>query len=225
MHARICREQKPRVTLINPMKTTITLRTASLWVLVLCAGVLRGRADVLTMDELPFQPVNGLTFKGVTFHFTIAGNPSSDANYHGSNGGIETYVQDPSLEGNALGTLTLDFVAPTAGLQFGVARNMGGALTPGLQVSLYDASLSPLGNYSLNTSVHNTFSEGQFNSALTIGRAVLTFPNAGAATRFAIDNLVVTPVPEPGPSGLSALALVCFGAARCGLHRIRGANG
>src|SRR5262249_3375462 len=74
----------------------------------------------LTFDELPFQPVDGLSYKGVTFGFTVNGQPSTDANYHSFGPGKLTYVQDPSLEGNTLGTLTLTFAKPTTVLQFGL---------------------------------------------------------------------------------------------------------
>src|SRR5437870_13407637 len=161
---------------------------------VLATGTLPALANTLTMDELPFQPVNGLSFKGVTFHFSISGVPSTDANYNAGNGGIEHYVQDPSLEGNSLGVLTLDFPTPAFGLQFGFARSTSGTMTPGLQVSLFDASLNPLGTFNVNSSVFVTFSEGLFTSNLTIGRAALSFPNATLAQRFAIDNLTF-PIP------------------------------
>jgi hypothetical protein len=187
------------------------LSTTTLVLSIFSASFLSASAATLTMDELPTQPVNGLSFSGITFHFTIGGVGSTDATYHGSNGGIEHFVQDPSLEGNASGVLTLDFAAPTAGLQFGVSRSISQPMSPGLQVSLFDSSLAPLGNFNVNTTVFNVFSEGQFTSALTIGRAVLSFPNAGSATRFAVDNLTFTPVPEPAISTLALLGLVALG--------------
>lgn len=201
------------------MKAIIS--TCTLALAIFLANLLSASAITLTMDELPAQPVNGLSFSGVTFHFTIVGGGigSTDAYYHGTNGGIEHFVQDPSLEGNASGVLTLDFAAPTAGLQFGVARLTTQPMSPGLQVSLFDASLAPLGNFSVNTTVFTQFSEGQFTSALTIGRAVLSFPNAGFAPRFAIDNLTFTPVPEPAVSGLACLGWITLAAFRNRLLR------
>src|SRR5712691_5906007 len=86
---------------------------------------------VLAFDELPFQPVDGLSFMGVTFHFTVGGVSSTDANYDSGGPGTITYVQDPSLEGNAFGTLTLDFDVPTPALQFGIALSTGGPLAAG----------------------------------------------------------------------------------------------
>src|SRR5258707_2344898 len=178
-------------------------------------------ATTLTMDELPFQPVNGLFFNGVTFHFSIGGNPSLDANYNTGSGGNEQYVQDPALEGNSSGTLTLDFASQTTGLQFGVARSFSGAMTPGLQVSLFDGSLNSLGTFNLNTSVFFTFSEGHFNSSLTIGRAILTFPHAADAPRFAIDKLPFTPVPEPSMVSLLGIGFTIFAAMRLTNSRSR----
>lgn len=175
-------------------------------VAVFLTGTLWSRGTILTMDELPFQPVNGLTFKGVTFHFTINGVSSTDARYNSDDGGNEKYVQDPSLEGNALGVLTLDFSSPTSGLQFGVARSDVGPMTPGLQVALFDGSLNPLGTFILNTSVFTDFSEGLFSSGLTIGRAVLSFPNPNSVPRFAIDNLTINEVPEPATLSLLTLS-------------------
>jgi len=193
--------------------------TCTLALFTFLANVLPASAITLTMGELPTQAVNGLSYSGVTFHFTIGGIGSTDANYNGSNGGIEHFVQDPSLEGNASGVLTLDFAAPTAGLQFGVARSVAQALTPGMQVSLFDPSLAPLGNFNVNTTVFTNFSEGQFTSALTIGRAVLSFPNAVLANRFAIDNLTFTLVPEPAISTFAFLSLIALGAFRSRLLR------
>lgn len=178
-----------------------------------CATSFPSGATTLTMDELPFQPVNGLSFSGVTFHFSIGGNPSSDAYYNTGDGGNEQYVQDPALEGNSLGTLTLDFASPTSGLQLGVARSISGPMTPGLQVSLFDGSLNSIGTFNLNTAVFVNFSEGLFNSNLTIGRAVLAFPDAADAPRFAIDNLTFTPVPEPSMIGLLGIGLLAFAVA------------
>ena len=62
----------------------------------------------LSFDEVPFQPVDGLDVSGVTFGFQIGGVPSTDAHYNAFGPGTTTFVQDPSLEGNAAGVLTLD---------------------------------------------------------------------------------------------------------------------
>jgi hypothetical protein len=47
----------------------------------------------LTMDEVPFQPINGLTVKGVTFADTAG------ADYNAGDGGQQFFTQDPVIEG------------------------------------------------------------------------------------------------------------------------------
>ena len=83
----------------------------------------------LEFDELPYQTVDGLSYGGVTFGFSIAGSPSTDAHYNAIGPGMLTYVQDSSLEGNAQGILTLDFADPTHMLEFGLALGARGART------------------------------------------------------------------------------------------------
>jgi len=99
----------------------------------------------LVFDELPFQPVNGVSILGVTFGFTIDGVPSTDANYNSGGPGQITYVQDPSLEGNASGILILDFDVPTPLVQFGVALSALGSFDPGCSVELFDPDQKSLG--------------------------------------------------------------------------------
>src|SRR5262249_10491895 len=107
----------------------------------------------LTFDELPFQPVNGLHFKDVTFGFTIGDNPSTDAFYHDTLVGTVKYVQDPCLEGNTRGVLSLTFDAPTSAIDFGVALSTGGTVANAVQVELFDASGTSLGTTPITT--HN----------------------------------------------------------------------
>ncbi len=148
-------------------------------------------ATTLTMDELPQQVANGLSTQGVTFTFTVAGSPSTDANYNFPNGGIGALVQDPSLEGNADGILQMDFTgAGTSSLSFSLARSTFGTLSPGFVVQLFDASLVSIGSFPITTNSLASFSEGAFRySGTPVKRAVVSFPNAGVAPRFAIDNL------------------------------------
>lgn len=147
----------------------------------------------LTFGELPSQPVNGLSFNGVTFGFQIGGVPSTDARYGSGGPGSTLYVQDPSLEGNAFGTLTLTFDQPTTVLEFGIARScFGCTLVPGVAVELFKpgAPDRSYGVTTMTTSPHGSFSEALFSySGPAIQKAVITFPSPGAASRFAFDNL------------------------------------
>ena len=177
------------------------------------------QAVTLTFNELPSQPVDNLSFQGVTFDFKVGGVDSTDAartrRPAGGPGSI-TFVQDPSLEGTASGVLTLDFATAISTLQFGVALGTVASLTPGFTVELFDPALMSLGITPVNTSSLVSATEGLFTySGAPVTRAVIDF-NETAANRFALDNLIYepaisTPVPEPA-SLTGLLALGAFGA-------------
>jgi len=164
-------------------------------------------AFTLTFDELPTQPVDGLSYMGVTFGFTVGGSPSSDAIYNGIGPGTLTYLQDPSLEGTTAGILSLDFATPTDQLEFGVALNTYNATTMAYVVRLYDSSYQLIETSFGDTSPLVLWSEGLFTYTGTtrVRRAVIGF-NDLAASRFALDNLTINPIPAPG-----ALLLGSFG--------------
>jgi len=165
---------------------------ARYWLVAAALALACGQASAVILDfsELPFQSVDDLTISGVTFDFKVGGVDSLDA-YYGSGGpGSITYVQDPSLEGDAVGILTLDFSSPTSVLSFGVALSTLSALTPGFTVELFDASLISLGVTAVNTIPLIDFTEALFNySGTPIARAVLDFDDATG--RFAMDNLTL----------------------------------
>ena len=127
-----------------------------------------------------------------------------DADYNSGGPGILTFTQDPSLEGDAAGTLTLDFDVPTPTLQFGVSRSTFDPLTPGFTVGLFDSSLMSLGVTQVNTTPLISFSEGQFNySGTPVKRAGVNFPSPELGVRFAFDNLTFEGGgPTPAPDGL-----------------------
>jgi hypothetical protein len=151
----------------------------------------------LTFDELPTQPVNGLSFRGITFGFEVAGTGSTDARYNGGGPSAATVAEVPCLEGNAAGELTLRFDKPTNILRFGVVLSREGTFTPGFSVELF----SPGGRSRGITDVTTTptpvsrfgWSEGTFDyQGAAVGTAVITFnlsfdPESGS--RFALDNL------------------------------------
>lgn len=158
----------------------------------------------LTFDELSFRPVDGLQFGGVTFGFQVAGSPSTDASYGAFGPGSITYVQDPSLEGNAAGTLTLRFDQPTTVLEFGLALSTFDALTPGARVELFNPGGHSRGTIPLNTQSLISFTEGRFSyRGGAIGTAVITFE--ATAGRFALDNLTFRA--SPPRSGTNRVAL------------------
>jgi len=167
------------------------------------------QAAVTTLDftELPYQPVDGLSYMGVTFSFTIGGGHAMDAAYNSGGPGATTFVQDPSLEGDATGILTLDFTPrPTNQLQFGVVLNNFAPMMPGFTVELFDTGLVSLGVTPVNTEPLVSFTEGQFTySGSPISRAIIDFKDTGY--RFAFDNLKFNPVPAPGAILLGSMGV------------------
>jgi hypothetical protein len=175
--------------------------------LVLMSAGAANAAFTLTFDELPTQPVDGLSYNGITFGFKVGGSPSTDAIYNGIGPGNLTYLQDPSLEGTTAGILTLDFSTPTDQLEFGVALNSYNPVTMAYVVRLYDSSYSLIGHCIENTSPLVLWTEGQFTySGTRVRRAVIGF-NDNAANRFALDNLTINPIPAPGAVLLGSFGL------------------
>ncbi len=175
-------------------------------------------AVTLTFDELPMQPVDGLSYMGVTFGYTIGGIPSTDASYNGIGPGSLTYLQGSALEGNTQGILTLDFISPIDQLEFGVALNTYSATTPGYVVSLFDESLVSVGTFFGNTNPLILWSEDQFTySGTPVSRAVIGF-NEQVAKRFAIDNLTFNTAAGTGPvSTVPAPGAILLGSIGAGL--------
>lgn len=176
---------------------------------LICAGR-SGAAVTLNFSELPNQPVDGLSYMGITFRFTVGGSPSSDAEYNSFGPGIATFLEDPSLEGNAEGVLTLEFAPePADELQFGVALSTeltDESLDPGFTVELFDTNFLSLGVTPVSTSPLIEFTEGQFTyCGAPIRQAVVDF-DENSAERFAMDNVTFHPVgpsnPVPSPGAL-----------------------
>lgn len=168
----------------------------------------KARAALLTMDDLPNQPVNGLVHpSGVSFGFTVGGRPSTDARYAAQGPGSLAFVNDPVLEGASAGVLTVTFPEPMAEIQFGVARSLTDiALANGLQVELFDSGNESLGVSTVSMYPVQRFIEARFiHLGAKAVRAVVSFPSPNSAPRFAFDNLLFR-VPEPASRGLAVAA-------------------
>lgn len=168
--------------------------------LILASTAALAQTETLRFDEIPTTPLNGLTFRGVTFTFTIGGVGSTAANYAFVGPGQIAFIQDPSAEGDANGTLTIAFNTPTTVLSFGVARSTPSPMSPGAIVQLFDPAGNLVQTTPLALSTPVLFAEAQFNYVgPPIRRAVLTFPNPAAALRWALDNLTYQSGPPAGP--------------------------
>ena len=145
----------------------------------------------LTFTELPVQPVNGVSVGGVTFGFEVGGVSSTDAFMAGSDRGALPSCRIHRSRATP-GVLTLTFDRPSTVLEFGIARSCICTLTPGVSVELFKpgATGRSRGIITQTTSPLVSFSEGLFSySGPAIQTAVVTFPSAGIAPRFALDNL------------------------------------
>ena len=175
------------------------------------------QAGLITMDELIFQPLNGVSVKGVTFSTADA-----SARFGQPSGGVGSHVSEPAAFGVVGTTLTLDFAAPTSFLSFGFALNTtGSAGDDGVSVELLDSASASLGTFTaLTDSLTNAgFEEGMFDvSAAGISRAVIEFSHLDTASAWLLDNVEFEmAMPEPG-----ALAIFGLGLLGLGLVRRRG---
>ena len=197
-----------------PPEPTSHPKSLTLILALFLAGAGPAWAATIAFDELPAQAVNGLTFQNVSFKFSLAGVPSTDATFNSNALGANTTLnlQSPTLEGNASGLLTLDFAQPISIFSFDLARLTSQNL-PGATVSLFDSSLTEFAVTPVSVAKIATFSEGHFayTGGTAVRRAVLSFP-AAAGPRFAIDNLISSVIPEPG-SMLFGLGLAAFCAS------------
>ena len=150
----------------------------------------------LVFDEVPFQPVNGLSVEGVTFGFSLNGHPFNDANYNSFGPDPGPFVQCPCLEGNTRGTLTLTFDKPTTVVEFGVGLSTTAPLATGFTVDVIGPSGKSRGVFPVATSPAPTFTGAEFSyNGAAVSEVVITF-NSEAAARFVIDNLTYHQAPQ-----------------------------
>jgi hypothetical protein len=165
---------------------------------------------ILTMDEVGFQPINGLAVVkgGVTFNFT----DSSGADYDSDGPGQETFVQDPSIEGLTAGeTVGITFSQAFPIVQFGLALSSMSPVSSMATVSLYNGSTLVL-TATFDSSLTDLFAEGLFSYSGAPVTGVTITPASSAATGgFALDNFEVT-TPEPSTFSMLAGAGLALGA-------------
>lgn len=194
------------------------------WLAVLMCVTLPAGAAIIRFDELPTQPVNGVSLNGATFTFTIGGVPSTDATFNSSIGpGATPGIHPPTLTGNANGLLTIDFAAPVNHVSFNIAL-LAGPLTPGAIVLLFDPSLSPAGSVNVDTPVPPGFltAEGVFDyTGAPLSRIVI---DPQFNTLFALDDLVFDFAPG-GPNGVPLPPALCAALPLAGLIYLRRAGG
>jgi len=149
-------------------------------------------ALTLNFSELSNQPVEGLSYRGIT-----------------------TFLEDPSFEGDAEGVFTLEFAPrPTDELQFDVALLTDSTLTSGFTVGLFDAGLASLRVARVETSPPVICAEGQFSYSRTLNSQAIVNYNESPEDGFVMDNVTFHPigplnsVPSPGALLLGSMGAV-----------------
>lgn len=159
----------------------------------------------LTMDEVVFQPINGLTVWKGGMEFSFADTTGAD--YDAGDGGNELYTQDPVIEGQTAGeAITVGpFSVPVYSVRFGVALSTEVPVDPMGTLYLYNNSTTPFATITANTLVCgtcrndvNTFADGEFTYTGGPVTEMKFVPNSSQASAFGFDNLAVSPTPDDG---------------------------
>jgi len=148
------------------------LFTAVTLMLLTTAGRAASAENLVTCDELPPQPTDGVHVNGVRFYTYGEGNggggdaPVVSSIYGDEGPGVGAYVQDPSIITNNYYDYTvlgMEFDTPTNNLQLGIALDEFGTLPQGAFVDLYAANEDFIATIPISTSSVFAFSEGLFN--------------------------------------------------------------
>ena len=177
----------------------------------------------ILFDELEFGTrVDGMIIGNVTFGFS-----SNDAAINGGPGNT-LYAQVPYIEGDATGTLTLDFAIPVFGISYGFVLSAMGSHPDASTMVFLDSLMRPIGTFSADAAEMGFgWMEGlNFGtSTRPIARVYITFSHPQPEfTRFALDNITHSTIPGggglPGPAAASE-----SGGTDEAEAGVRGANG
>lgn len=152
-----------------PLRLVVTAATL---LLLATSGHAAQAENLVTCDELPPQPTDGVHVNGVRFYtYGEGGGGGGDApgvsSIYGDEGpGIGAYVQDPSIvtyNDYDYTVVGMEFDTPTSNLQFGIALDEFGTLPEGAFVDLYAENEDLIATIPISTSSVIAFSEGLFN--------------------------------------------------------------
>ena len=173
------------------------------------------------IDGLVLNTLNGVPLAApLSFGFTVGGVPSMDCTVN-LGPPAQMYVQPPGIEGDAAGTLSIDFGTDVSSVEFGFALAcVPPAVSPGATVTAYDAAMNPVGMVTLDAiDTGNAFVENLVQLAPGTFRSIEATWNP-ICGRFLFDNLsyeevvpTVLEVPTLGAAGLAVLAVLVLSGA------------
>jgi hypothetical protein len=189
------------------MKSALGFAAIAGMLFSLVAATAKADTVTLTMDEVPNQPINGLTVTkgGVSFTFS---SPFGGLFYNSFGPGQVTFVQDPSIQGFSLQPFDVAFSIPVTSIQFGLAEF---TIPPAVALTGAQVTLSSGATLLFNLSLVDPFPEGQFTYSGSPVTGFQLTPAPGGLL-LAFDNLTVTLVPGPiVGAGLPGLLLASGG--------------
>lgn len=147
--------------------------------------------SVLTSDEVPTQPLDGLSLNGVTFSYS-----GPDAQYNSPSGpGMETFVQCPCIEGSTAGLLTITFDKPSQVVGFGTAVLAASPVADAFWVEVIGPNGKSRGTFSVDTEPAPVFSAARFSyDGNSVKQLRITFNPT--TSRFAMDNVTYHQAPR-----------------------------
>lgn len=191
------------------------LATASAFASVASVGIgAFGAGSTLTTftGQVPNAEVNGLVVDGITFQYSLGNGQVLLDGGPGITNNI-TPLNIVSVGANS-GTLTMLLPSPVNTFGYGFAVLSTLTLSSATTISLFDGS-NPVGSLAFGGAPDPTFTGGFAGiwSTVLFDRVDVAFDSVGA-TAFALDNIRMTTVPEPGSLALLAVAFVGLAASR-----------
>jgi PEP-CTERM motif len=201
--------------------------SASASVIAVGESAFPDNSTVINFQGIPLgTEVNGLVVNGVTFSYSVGGQPLNGAVAIG-NTPVTNNISPPDIlsVGNASGILSIQLSAPVFLLGYGYAIFSSGTLPNATTISVFSGT-APLGTLPY-TGTSDPFFTGGFagiQSTIAFDRVQLTFLS-GETQGFALDNLQFPSQSPPGVPEPSTVWLLIIGVALLGVSRPRSRSG
>jgi len=171
-------------------------------------------SPILTFDGLAEgTEVNGLSYGGVSFTYTVGGSPLNGAVVIDGGPGMTNNIAPPNIVsvGNNAGTLNLVLPGASDLFGYGYALLASGTIANATTISLFSGTTS-VGSLSYSGAPDPAFTGGfaGIESTIPFDRVALTFESTQSLA-FAVDNIrfvTVTNIPEPSTVLLAAAGLL-----------------